>query len=55
VAKLEQLIEEKIGEVRTDAIDISFGELLSLYQNEEFVISPAGQASSGTRAAICSL
>ena len=37
---LEQKIEEKIGEVRLDALDLSFGEIMSLYRNGEFTISP---------------
>lgn len=40
ITPLEKAIEEKIGEVRTDAFDISFGELISLYKDKEFVISP---------------
>jgi hypothetical protein len=40
--KIEKSIEEKIGEVRTDAFDLSFGEIVSLYKAEprEFEISP---------------
>ena len=37
---IEQKIEEKIGEVRLDAVDFSFGELMGLYGNDEFTISP---------------
>jgi hypothetical protein len=39
---IEAAIEEKIGEVRTDAFDLSFGEITSLYKAEprEFEISP---------------
>lgn len=36
-------IDEKIGEVRTDAIDISFGELISLRSSKEIVIDPEYQ------------
>lgn len=39
---IEQVIEEKVGEVRTDAFDLSFGEMISLYKAtpREFEISP---------------
>jgi len=39
---IEQAIEEKVGEVRTDAFDLSFGEIISLYKATpmEFEISP---------------
>ncbi len=39
---IESLIEEKVGEVRTDAVDFSFGEIISLFKAEprEFEISP---------------
>ena len=37
---LEELIEKKIGEVRTDALDLSFGEIISLKSSNEFVINP---------------
>lgn len=39
---IEQAIESKVGEVRTDAIDLSFGEMISLYKAtpREFEISP---------------
>jgi hypothetical protein len=39
---IEALIEEKVGEVRTDAVDLSFGEIISLYKADprEFEISP---------------
>lgn len=42
LSTLEDLIEEKVGEVRTDAVDFSFGEIISLYKAEpkEFEISP---------------
>lgn len=43
--KIQDLIDEKVGEVRTDSLDFSFGEIISLYKAEpkEFVISPAFQ------------
>ena len=37
---LEEQIEQIVGEVRLDSLDLSFGEIMSLYQNKEFVISP---------------
>jgi hypothetical protein len=39
---IEQAIEKKVGEVRTDAFDLSFGEMISLYKAtpREFEISP---------------
>jgi hypothetical protein len=39
---IEDVIEQKIGEVRTDAFDLSFGEIISLYKAKprEFEISP---------------
>ena len=37
---IEEAIDKKIGEVRTDAVDFSFGELISLYNSKEFFISP---------------
>lgn len=37
---LEETIDEKIGEVRLDSLDFSFGELMSLYSTDEFTISP---------------
>lgn len=40
---LEESIEKKIGEVRTEALDISFGELISLKSTKEFVLTPEYQ------------
>ena len=37
---LETAIEEKIGEVRTDSVDFSFGELISLKSEGEFELTP---------------
>lgn len=37
---LEQRIEEVIGAVRLDTLDISLGEFLSLYREKEFIIQP---------------
>src|SRR6185437_2078114 len=40
VASIDEAIEKRIGEVRTDAFDITFGELISLYEAKEFEIRP---------------
>jgi len=37
---LEKQIDDKIGEVRTDALDLSYGEIANLHSNEELVIDP---------------
>ncbi len=37
---LRDQIDEKIGEIRTDTLDISFGEMMSLYEANEFIIQP---------------
>jgi hypothetical protein len=37
---IEAAIERGIGEVRTDSLDFSFGELISLFQNNELIIRP---------------
>lgn len=40
---LEQQIDQRVGEVRTDSFDISFGEIVSLHENNELVIQPEYQ------------
>lgn len=40
---LEEIIDKKIGEVRTDTFDLSFGEIISLHSNNELIIQPAYQ------------
>ncbi len=40
---IEDRIDERIGEVRTDALDMSFGEILSLFEQEELIIQPEYQ------------
>lgn len=40
---LEDQIDERIGEVRTDTFDISFGEIVNLHENKELVIQPEYQ------------
>jgi len=39
---LEEIIDKKIGEVRTDTLDLSFGEILSLHSSspKELIIQP---------------
>lgn len=41
--RLLQVIDEKIGEVRTDAIDLSFGEIVNLKRDNEIRIDPEYQ------------
>lgn len=43
MTKLEKQIDEKIGEVRTDALDLSFGEIANLRKGKELVIQPEYQ------------
>jgi len=40
---IEQAIDDRIGEVRFDALDLSFGEIQNLHQNDEIIIDPAYQ------------
>ncbi|MHC5759996.1 DUF262 domain-containing protein [Nostoc sp.] len=40
---LEDIIDEKIGEVRTESLDLSFGEIVNLYSSKELVIQPEYQ------------
>lgn len=40
---LDEVIEQRIGEVRTEAIDISFGEIVNLHSTHEFIIQPEYQ------------
>ena len=41
--ELEDEISERIGEVRTDTFDMSFGEIVNLHYNDELVIQPEYQ------------
>jgi len=41
--ELEKEIDLKIGEVRTDSVDLSFGEIINLHANKELVIQPEYQ------------
>ena len=40
---LEEQIDEQIGEVRTDSLDLSFGEIANMRKSEELVIQPEYQ------------
>ena len=40
---IEQQIDKKIGEVRTESLDLSFGEIINLYTNKELIIQPVYQ------------
>lgn len=40
---LEEQISERVGEVRTDSFDISFGEIVNLHINKELLIQPEYQ------------
>ncbi|MCK8496071.1 DUF262 domain-containing protein [Spirosoma sp. RP8] len=40
---ISDIIDKKIGEVRTDNFDITFGEIVSLHKNKELVIQPEYQ------------
>lgn len=37
---LEKQIDQKIGEIRTETVDLSFGEIISLHEKGELVIQP---------------
>lgn len=39
----EDIIDEKIGEVRTESLDLTFGEIVNLYSSKELVIQPEYQ------------
>ncbi|MFN6567467.1 DUF262 domain-containing protein [Dendronalium sp. ChiSLP03b] len=43
MSSLEDIIDETIGEVRTDSLDLSFGEIVNLYSSKELVIQPEYQ------------
>jgi hypothetical protein len=40
---LEEIIDEKIGEVRTESLDLSFGEIVNLHADNELIIQPEYQ------------
>lgn len=43
IQRLETELVEQINMLRTERMDVSFGELLSMYENEEIIINPAFQ------------
>ena len=43
MASLEEIIDNKIGEVRTEALDFSFGEIVNLHSDGELIIQPEYQ------------
>ena len=43
MASLEKIIDDKIGEVRTEALDFSFGEIVNLHSDGELIIQPEYQ------------
>jgi hypothetical protein len=40
---IDERIDVKIGEVRTESIDLSFGEIINLYSQKELIIQPEYQ------------
>ena len=40
---IDEQIDKIIGEVRTESLDISFGEIINLYTNKELIIQPEYQ------------
>jgi hypothetical protein len=42
-ATIEEVIDKRIGEVRTEALDLSFGEIVNLYTQKELIIQPEYQ------------
>jgi hypothetical protein len=40
---IDDQIEQKIGEVRTESFDLSFGEIINLYSQSELIIQPEYQ------------
>lgn len=43
MTSIEDVIDQKISEVRTEALDLSFGEIVNLHSNEELIIQPEYQ------------
>ncbi|MGD0586545.1 MAG: DUF262 domain-containing protein, partial [Oryzomonas sp.] len=37
---IDKIIDQRIGEVRTESIDFSFGEIVNLYSDKELIIQP---------------
>ena len=46
MSDISDKIDQRIGEVRTEALDISFGEIINLHANKELVIQPEYQRRS---------
>ena len=43
MATIEEQIDAKIGEIRTEAVDLSFGEIVNLHSDKELIIHPEYQ------------
>ncbi len=43
MSSIENSIDQKIGEVRTEALDLSFGEIVNLHSSGEIIIQPEYQ------------
>ena len=43
ISKLELEVAEQVNMLRTERMDVSFGELLSMYENKEIIINPSFQ------------
>ena len=43
IAKLDHDVTEQVNMLRTERMDVSFGELLSMYENKEIIINPSFQ------------
>jgi len=43
MVSLEEIIDNKIGEVRTESLDFSFGEIVNLHSDGELIIQPEYQ------------
>jgi len=43
ITKLELEIEEQRNQLRTDRLDLSFGEIISMYERDEIIINPSFQ------------
>ena len=41
--KLQNEIEEKRNSLSTDRLDMSYGEIISMYQNDDLIINPEFQ------------
>jgi uncharacterized protein with ParB-like and HNH nuclease domain len=40
---LNEVIDQKISEIRTQVLDLTFGEIVSLYSENELIIQPEYQ------------